>query len=454
MFAYPNKTKLTMKQIESFPLCEDGKQVTISDSILPGFAIRIGKTGKTFIVYKRVAHGAPKRITIGKYGQISLDEARKIAQKKLAELSSGVDPLVEIRAKKLANQKAKEATTQTVKWLLEEYTKEHLEKNLGGKRGTLSGIKDCYRYFGEKEVTILKKSETVEGQWVVDTSTTLPSWLDRPFRNISRQEILERFNTYEVSKPARVSKKTGLAPMVRTHQLCFKYLSSAYNFIIPRLELDIKEDFRNPLDVLTSYRKWKKTGKRTGMVEFRKEEFSLWWNSLNDYRKHNEVASDYILFSLLQAGRSIDIAYLKFSQIDFELEEINYGNTKNGEKYKFPLTKIAIDILNRRKQNAINEYVFGYAESKTGHIPPDAKQHFNNIAKNSGKLISHHDLRRTWGTASTWLDINERIYNFLLKHKMNDVNEHYLMKNYDKIKSALQQVEDFFVKQARQLAKP
>ena len=56
VFNYPNKTKLTLKEIESFPQ-EDGKQVTIYDTTLTGFALRIGKTSKTFIVYKRVAHG-------------------------------------------------------------------------------------------------------------------------------------------------------------------------------------------------------------------------------------------------------------------------------------------------------------------------------------------------------------------------------------------------------------
>lgn len=451
MFNYPNKVKLTIKEIESFPLCEDGKQVTIYDTALPGFALRIGKTAKTFIVYKRVAHGAPKRVTLGKYGQITLDEARKSASKKLAELSSGIDPLEEIRAKKAEEQKSEQNTTQTLKWLLDEYTKEHLEKTKGGKIGTIKGVKQCHLYFGEKTITLLKKDPNEEGKWLIDRQAKLSDWLARPFRSITREEILDRFNMFEVAKPLRVSKKDGLIPITRTHQMCFKYLSSAYNFIIPRLELDIKENFRNPVDVLSVYRKWTKPKKRTNMVEFRKEEFALWWDALLVYREHNEVASDYILFSLLQAGRSIEIANLKWDQVDFELQEVNYDATKNSDDYKFPLTSLALEILKRRKEFAINEFVFGYADSKTGHIPQDAKFHFKNIAEASGKLISHHDLRRTWGTAATWLDVNERIYNFLLKHKMNDVNEHYLMRNYDKIKDALQKVEDFFISQAAKL---
>lgn len=452
MHMYPNKTKLTIKEIESFPLCEDGKQVTIYDTTLPGFAIRIGKTAKTFIVYKRVAHGAPKRITIGKYGQVTLDEARKRASQKLAELTSGIDPLKEIRAKKVEAQKSEDYTSQTIKWLLDEYTNEHLIKNKGGKKGSLEGVEQCHDYFAEKTITLLKKDENEEGKWLIDRQAKLSDWLERPFRSLTREDVLDRFNMFALMKPTRVSKAKGLIPITRTHQLCFKYLSSAYNFMITRLELDIKENFRNPIDVLSNHRKWKKTNKRTNMVEFRKEEFSLWWNALLAYRAHNEVASDYILFSLLQAGRSIDIAPLKWTQIDLELEEVNYDETKNSEDYKFPLTTLALEILKRRKEFAINEYVFGYSDSKLGYIPQDAKYHFKNIADASGKLISHHDLRRTWGTAATWLDVNERIYNFLLKHKMGDVNEHYLMKNYDKIKGALQKVEDFFIKQADALS--
>lgn len=449
MFDYPSKTKLTMKEIESFPLCEDGKQVTIYDSTLPGFALRIGKTAKTFIVYKRVAKGAPKRITLGKYGQLTLEAAKIEAKKRLAELSTGIDPTEERRAALHAVQRFSEKNTQTLEWLIDEYTNQHLIGNKGGRQGTLDGIEDCKKYFGEKTIILLKKDGL---QWKIDRPAKLSNWLDRPFREITREEVLDRFNMFAVAKPARVQKATGLQPITRTHQLCFKYLNSAYNFIIPRLELDIKENFRNPFDVLTSHKKWKKTKARERMLDFRKEEFSLWWNAAVAYRDHNAVASDYLLFSLVQAGRSIDIAPLKWKQVDFELEEIKYEDTKNGITYTFPLTKLGLEILERRKKFAINDFVFGYADSKTGHIPQDAKFHFKNIGEACGKIISHHDLRRTWGTASMFAKVDERTMNFCLKHVMNDVNESYLMKHYDLIKESLQRVEDYLLTQVEKFS--
>lgn len=450
MYSYPKKSKFTQAVIDAFPLSADGKQITVYDLGLPGFALRIGATSKTFIVYKRVANGAPKRITLGKYGQITLAQAKTLAQQKLADLTSGIDPIDIKKTKRLEAKKSATHTEQTLEWLLDEYTNNHLIGNKGGKDGTLKDMLLTKEYFSEKKITLLKK---VGDTWQVNKTAVLSNWLDRPFREITREEVKTRFQMFSVSKPTRIIKKNGLQPITRTHQLCFKYLNSAYNYIIPILELDIKENFHNPVDVLSAHKLWKKAGVRTNMLEFRKEEFSLWWNALIDYREHNEVVSDYIMLSLLQCGRSIDIAPLLLKNVDFELEEIKYLNTKNELTYKFPVSKLGMQILKRRRDNAINEYVFGYADSDSGHVPKDCKFHFANLHELSGKLISHHDLRRTWATAASWLDINERIYNFLLKHKMNDVNEHYLMANYDKIKQALQKVENMFIKQAKDTAK-
>lgn len=450
MYNYPKKTKFTQALIDGLPLAIDGKQITIYDIGLPGFALRIGATSKTFIVYKRVANGAPKRITLGKYGHITLAQAKTMAQQKLADLTSGINPIDIKKTKKLEAKKSTETSIQTLGWLLDEYTNNHLIANKGGKAGTLDDIELTKQYFSEKKITLLKK---VGEKWEINKTAVLSNWLDRPFREITREEIKTRFQMLSVAKPTRIIKKNGIQPISRTHQLCFKYVNSAYNYIIPILELDIKENFHNPCDVLSAHKLWKKAGVRTNMLEFRKEEFSLWWNALIDYRDHNEVVSDYIMLSLLQCGRSIDIAPLLLKNVDFELEEIKYLNTKNELTYKFPVSKLGMEILKRRRDNAINEYVFGYEDSNTGHVPQDCKYHFGNLNEMSGKLISHHDLRRTWATSAAWLDINDRIYNFLLKHKMNDVNEHYLMSNYDKIKDALQKVEDHFIKQAKDTAK-
>ncbi|WCM23136.1 integrase family protein [Paraburkholderia bryophila] len=436
------KKKLTKSEIDKLPFAEHGKQTTIHDTTLPGFALRIGATSKTFIVYKRVARGAPKRVTLGKYGHLTVDQARAMAQKALAELSGGIDVIAAQKAAQAKAKKAKQSDAETLRWLLDEYKKEQIIGLKGGKEGTLHSLTDTSNFFNERKLTLLRQ---VNGEWVVDKPIVLSDWLDRPFRSITADEVLERFDLFARGKPQKLIGGE-LKPISRTHQIAFKFLSTAYNFIIPRLRHQ-GEVFSNPADILTIYKRWKPSEKRKRFLDFETAELAKWWNALEDYRTENTVASDYILFSLLQAARSIEVNDLRWSQVDLEKRRVNYDETKNGNDYAFPLSTLAAEILERRKKAAINEFVFGYEASKTGRMPKDSKNHYQQLVKRGAKLISSHDLRRTWASTAHMLDINERTINYLLKHTISDVNEHYFVRNEAKLKGALQQVEDYLLQQ-------
>jgi integrase len=64
----------------------DGKQRTVFDPSLAGFGVRINQTSKTFVL---VAGKNRQRTTIGRYGIITLAEARTKAKKILAEKTLG-----------------------------------------------------------------------------------------------------------------------------------------------------------------------------------------------------------------------------------------------------------------------------------------------------------------------------------------------------------------------------
>lgn len=439
-----NQLKFTVNSIKNIPFADIGKQITFYDTELKGFAVRVGATSKTYIVYKRINRGLPKRITLGKVNAITLEEARRLALRELSKLTHGVDQNAEYKKAKAVKKLEVKSNEETIDWLLKEYLNEKIIKQKGGRDGTIRSVNNAFKFFNSRVIITLKKTDD---KWVEQDKVELEDWLIRPYRSITRDEILSRFDLFSITKPTR-GDPNKLLPMERTHQIAFKFLSSAYNFIINRDELDKKEDLRNPLDVLKAHGRWKKSNIRMRMVDFQKPEINLWWNSLIDYQKVNSVAADYILFSLLQSGRSKEIARLTWDQVDFELNQINYKDTKNSLDYIFPISRMSLEILRRRQKNGgESAFVFHYKDSKTGHIPADAKAHFKNISVQSGKLISHHDLRRTWGTAALHLDINERIINYCLKHKIHDVNAHYFMRNASKIHKALQDVENFLIAQ-------
>lgn len=443
------KTRIPFNKsnLDAIPFADSGKQLTYYDTNKTNLALRVGATSKTFIVYTRPKHGNPIRISLGRYGDITIKHASDLASKELAKLADGINPVEEKKQAKAEQELAKATAEQTFKWMMDTYTKEHIINYKGGSESTLHNLKTALDYFDEKSVMTLRKKE--DGTWENDMQVQLSSWHDRPFRSITRQDVLDRFDIFDKARPARNQKV--LSPISRTHQMSFKFASSAFNFIIARDELDTKDDLRNPFDILSARKRWKKTKVRSRFVDFNKAEFAIWWKAVEQYDFKNHLVSDYIFFSLLQAGRSIDVAPLKWKDVDMELKRVHYIDTKNGQEYIFPMTTKSYEILKRRKElNKDTVYVFDYADSKTGHVPQDCQHHFKTIAEISGKLISHHDLRRTWATASLKLKVNERMIDYCLKHTINDVNAHYFVRNEPEILLAMQMVEDFFVGKANE----
>lgn len=93
------KVKLTKSVIEKTSAPATG-QCFLRDSELLGFALRVTPGAKSFVVEKRIK-GKVKRMTLARYPELTVEQARKHAQKLLGEIAGGSDPTAKKKRDKL-----------------------------------------------------------------------------------------------------------------------------------------------------------------------------------------------------------------------------------------------------------------------------------------------------------------------------------------------------------------
>ncbi|MFB6263634.1 MAG: integrase arm-type DNA-binding domain-containing protein, partial [Bradymonadaceae bacterium] len=115
---------LTKKRIEKLEFDQDGPSQQIEwDDRLNGFGIRLNPGGsKAFVVRYRNEHGRLRYYTIGRFGRMTVQQARSEALQLFAEVDGGGDPVEEER--------------RTVADSVEELVDTYIEKHAKPRRKT------------------------------------------------------------------------------------------------------------------------------------------------------------------------------------------------------------------------------------------------------------------------------------------------------------------------------
>lgn len=90
-------SKLTKRTIDAV-ISPASKQLIYWDTEIKGFGLRVLPSGlKTFIVQYRNAEGIQRRMNLGRFGVLTVEQARDLARLKLAEVIVGGDPADKVR---------------------------------------------------------------------------------------------------------------------------------------------------------------------------------------------------------------------------------------------------------------------------------------------------------------------------------------------------------------------
>jgi integrase len=114
---------ITKRTVDSLP-ADPQRPVLVWDDEVKGFGLAVSRGGvKSFFLNYRGAGGRERRFTIGRYGEWTVDRARKEAAQLKAAVGRGEDPLAQRRARREKTEQAPTVADLAARVLAEHYAK-------------------------------------------------------------------------------------------------------------------------------------------------------------------------------------------------------------------------------------------------------------------------------------------------------------------------------------------
>jgi integrase len=383
--------KITKRTVDSTPIPAKGYALVWDDE-LKGFGLRVTSSGvKSFILQKRI-HGKDHRITLGRYGEITTEQARKDAQIKAGVIAGGGDPV--------ADKKRADLATKTLGEVLADY---------GEAR---NAIRDSTR----KDMAGVLKRYSAD-------------WLKKPINTITPDKVLKRHKKVGQDAPAAANKWA-------------RYLRAVLNFAAGRYTdtegHPILTD--NAVKILSRARSWYRVERRQSVIQ--PHQIAPWWAAV--MALGNDAHRDYLLTLMLTGLRKEEGRGLAWADVDLIAKTLTVRDTKNHSSHTLPMGPHLAAMLAARER--LGPLVFMSTHGQIGNL----RYSLESIARISGVKFMAHDLRRTFATVAESLDIPSYALKALLNHKGgSDVTGGYLIITTERLRSPMERIEDFVLKAAK-----
>lgn len=335
---------------------------------------------KTFMLYRKV-HGRPERIKLGRFPDLSIEQARKLAATYSGEIATGGNP----------NDKKRTARGElTLGALFAEYVERHAKVQTKSWREAEA---DFRRY--------------------------LSNWAGRKPSTLTRDDV-QRWH-------AALGTKRGRYVANRALQL----LRAVINWGIATRLIDRRrlQEGENPASGQKLF------DEKTRERFIQKDEMPRFFQALAD--EPNDNLRDYVLLSLLTGARKTNVLEMRWEQINFARGVWGIPETKNGESQTVPLMAEALDILSGRRNRTGGDYVFP-GHGATGHFR-EPKRGWQRILKRAGIAdLRIHDLRRTLGSWQAATGASLSVIGKTLNHKDVSTTAIYARLDMDPVRESVE----------------
>jgi integrase len=370
------------------------KPYFVWDGELRGFGVRIDPGGaKTFAVrYRPKGHGAsaPKRfITIGRYGALTVDEARNRAKEIFGAVAMGADPAAEIASRRGAS---------TFKEIADLFLKEHIEPK--------------------------RNVSTAQSYELLLNTYAIPALGNRKAEAVTRAEV------------ARLHRQIGDRPYQANRLLAV--IGSLYTFAerrglvpencnparkIEKFPEDRRERFLTPDEL-----------ERLGAAIREGETVGIAWRNDSDAPKSKHLAKEENQRTLLSphaaaalrlliftGARLREILHLRWEHVDLGRGLLLLPDSKTGRK-TIVLNRPALEILKAHRR--IGPFVI--VGDKLDQPRTDLKKPWSAVCRHAGlEGVRLHDLRHTFASIGAGASLGLPIVGKLLGHSQPQTTARY-----------------------------
>lgn len=401
-------TKRTVDALEHSPQ----RHTLLWDEELPGFGVIVTKKGghKSYLVQYRIPglgrRSTAKRITLGAHGELTPEEARRLAKRELGKVAHGSDPAADRTARRTA------AT-------MRELGAAYLEDVRVRKKPSTTAE---YRRMWEKHVLPALGTKAVREVSQADVRRLHRAMHGKPYLANRMLAMLGAFFTYAIREGVRPPHDNP------AHGVEFYPEKPRERFLTPkefrRLGEALARAEREGLPPAPNHRR---TPKNKHTAKHRPKD-------ADKPIPANPFAVAAIRLLALTGCRENEILSLTWDAVDVERGYLRFADTKTGRSVR-PLSQAAAAVLEALPRIDGNPYVL--PGTKPGEHVKEIKRLWYAV-RHAAKLdgVRLHDLRHSYASVPASSGESLLIVRTLLGHKRVATTERYAHLGDDPVKRA------------------
>jgi integrase len=387
-------TKITKRAVDA--IRASGREVFLWDDETPGFGLRAKPSGaKSFVVQYRNVQGRSRRLTLGRYGVLTVEEARRRARLSLASVLKGEDP---------AENKLLERGALTVADLCREYLSKAERGLILTRRGDTKRPSTLYTDRGriERHIIPLIGRRTVKDLTTADVRKFV-------------QDVIAGKTAGEVQTPKRKRAivRGGSGAAARTKGLLGGILSYA-----------VHEGYRSDNPATGVVRPKDKTREwRLDDAGYRELGRCL-ERALSEGGNWQPVMA--VRTAALTGCRLREIEGLLKADVDATRMVLRLQQTKTGKSVR-PVGAPALAVITEASALSGSKYVFPSITGEDRHHT-GLTRWLKGVAGEAVPGITSHGLRHSFGSTAEDLGFSLPTIKALLGHAGSSVTEGYIHK--------------------------